>query len=323
MPIRPLLPADLPEIAHVVTFAYSDVLVRLHGQSALAAYQPRTPEMLGTLLELGPEFCLVSEEGGRLTGGIFGRAWGSLGWFSSLAVVPDMQGRGLGRALVEACVGRLRAGGCRAIGLETWAAAADYTAMYVGLGFRPVGLSAQLLARVDRDWPEPPDDLQVAPAESLPDGLRSERLAVADALCDRIMAGLSLAAEIEHAESHPTAHALWLLRDGEICGFGICDTAPDYDTAGLHADLRAAVLDPERTTGDDFLALAAAAARIARAAGREYLDVDALTEYPGAYRLMLESGFRASGQLLRFISDGEPYPPDPERLIFNLGRWST
>ena len=106
MPIRPLLPADLPEIAHVVTFAYSDVLVRLHGQSALAAYSPRTPEMLGTLLEMGPEFCLVSEEEGRLTGGIFGRAWGSLGWFSSLAVVPDMQGRGHGRDLVEACVGR-------------------------------------------------------------------------------------------------------------------------------------------------------------------------------------------------------------------------
>ncbi len=38
---------------------------------------------------------------------------------------------------------------------------------------------------------------------------------------------------------------------------------------------------------------------------------------------MLESCFRASGQLLRFISDGEPYPPHPERTVFNLGRWST
>ena len=307
----------------MVTFAYSDVIMRLHGETALAAYQPRTPEMLGALRKMGPEYCFGSEEDGRLTGGIFGRAWGSLGWFSSLAVSPDVQGRGIGRELVDACVGSLKAGGCRAIGLETWAAAAPYTAMYVGMGFRPVGLSAQLLARADRDWPEPPDDLIVAPAESIPADLRPARMAMADALCDRLMERFSLASEIERAQSAPAGHVLWLIREGAIAGFGICDTAPDYDTTGLHADLRAAVLDPERTTGRDFLALAAEAARIAAAAGCKYLDVDASTEYAGAYRFILESGFRASGQLLRFISEGEPYPPDPGRTVFNLGRWST
>ncbi len=193
--------------------------------------------------------------------------------------------------------------------------------MYLGRGFRPVGLSAQLLDRVDHDWPDPPDDLQVVPTESIPAELRSDRLATADGLCNRIMTGFSLATEIEHAESHPIGHILWLLRDGEVAGFGICDTAPDYDTAGLHADLRSAVLDPEGTTGDGFLALAAA--RIARDAGREYLDVDTWTDYSGAYRFMLKSGSRASGQLLRFVSDGAPYPPSPERTVFNLGWWSA
>ena len=323
MPIRHLQPKDLPEIAHVVTSAYSDVIIRLHGQAALAAYEPRTPEKLGRLLQRGSEFCYVSEQVGRLTGGIFGRAWGSLGWFSSLAVAPDMQGSGIGRELIEACVNALRACGCRAIGLDTWASAAPYTAMYVRLGFRPVGLSAQLLTRVDRTWPRPPDDLQIATTDLMPAELLTARLTTADAICDRIMEGFSLVAEIEYAESSPTNHVLWLLRGGMIVGFGICDTAPDFDAFGLHADLRAAVLDPDQTTEHDFLALAAAAARIAAEAGREHLNVDAATEYPGAYRFLLDSGFRTSGQLLRFISEDEPYPPDSERMLFNLGRWST
>ena len=323
MEIRPLRSDDLPEVAHLVSLAYSDILLRLHGEAALAAYQPRTAAMLETLRALGPGFCFVGEEAGRLTGAIFGRAWGSLGWFSSLAILPELQGLGFGRALATASIDSLRAAGCRTIGLETWPAAAAYTAMYVGLGFRPVGLCTQIYAPVDLNWPDPPAGRRVRATDDLPAPLRSGRLAAAGAICHRLFEGFSLEVEIAHAESDPAAHALWLVRDGAIVGLAICDTSPDYDVDGRHADLRAAVLDPDLTGGADFLALAAAAAKLAAAAGRHYLDVDAPTEYVEAYRYLLEAGFRAGGQLLRFIATDAPYPAGSGRLVYNVGRWST
>ncbi|MDP6507741.1 MAG: hypothetical protein QF719_08540 [Chloroflexota bacterium] len=74
MQIRPLQSDDLPEVANLVGQAYSDILLRLHGRDALAAYQPRTPAMLVTLLRLGPDFCFVGEAASRLNGAIFGRS---------------------------------------------------------------------------------------------------------------------------------------------------------------------------------------------------------------------------------------------------------
>jgi len=322
MNIRPLQSDDLPEVATLVSQAYSDILLRLHGRDALAAYQPRTPAMLETLLQIGPDFCFVGEDSGRLAGAIFGRAWGSLGWFSSLAILPELQGRGYGRDLATASIDSLHAAGCRAVGLETWPAAATYTAMYVRLGFRPVGLSTQLHAPVAIDWPAP-RDCRIVATDALPAGLRATRLAAAAAISGRHFAGLSLEVEISHAEATPSADVLWLIRDGAIAGFAICDTRPDYDLQGPHADLRAAVLNPDTTDAGDFLALVGAAAGLAAAAGRQFIDLDAATAYLESYRFLLDAGFRAGGQLLRFITADTVYSDRTTGPAFNFGRWST
>jgi ribosomal protein S18 acetylase RimI-like enzyme len=322
MQIRPLQSDDLPEVASLVGQAYSDILLRLHGRDALAAYQPRTPAMLATLLQLGPDFCFVGEAAGRLSGAIFGRAWGSLGWFSSLAILPEEQGRGQGRALATASIDALRAAGCRAIGLETWPAAATYTAMYVRLGFRPAGLSAQLYAPVAIDWPAP-RGCHIVATDALPAGLHTARLAAAAAIADRHFAGLSLEIEITHAEAAPGADVLWLVRDDAIGGFAVVDTRPDYDIQGPHADLRAALLNPATTDAGDFLALVGAAAGLAAAAGRGFIDLDAGTAHLETYRFLLDAGFRAGGQLLRFISADAAYPGDAAGPVFSFGRWST
>jgi ribosomal protein S18 acetylase RimI-like enzyme len=322
MQVRPLQSDDLPEVSSLVGQAYSDILLRLHGRDALAAYQPRTPAMLGTLLELGPGFCFVGEDAGRLTGAIFGRAWGSLGWFSSLAILPEEQGRGYGRMLATASIDALRAAGCRSIGLETWPAAAAYTAMYVRLGFRPVGLSAQLYAPVAIEWPAPAG-CHIFTGDALPAGLHTARFAAAAAIADRHFTGLSLEIELTHAEATPGADVLWLIRDDAITGFAIVDTRPDYDLEGPHADLRAALLNPATTDAADFLSLVGAAAGVAAAAGGQFIDLDAGTPHLETYRFLLDAGFHASGQLLRFISADSDYPGETAGPVFSFGRWST
>jgi GNAT superfamily N-acetyltransferase len=55
--------------------------------------------------------------------------------FRMLAVRPDAQGRGIGRALTEACVDRARAQGFRALVLSTPAGATAPHRLYESMGF--------------------------------------------------------------------------------------------------------------------------------------------------------------------------------------------
>jgi GNAT superfamily N-acetyltransferase len=71
--------------------------------------------------------------------------------FRMLAVRPDAQGRGIGRALIEACVDRARAQGFRALVLSTPAGAALPHRLYESMGF---------VREPARDWsPVPGVDL--------------------------------------------------------------------------------------------------------------------------------------------------------------------
>jgi GNAT superfamily N-acetyltransferase len=71
--------------------------------------------------------------------------------FRMLAVRPDAQGRGIGRALTEACVDRARAQGFRALVLSTPAGAALPHRLYESMGF---------VREPARDWsPVPGVDL--------------------------------------------------------------------------------------------------------------------------------------------------------------------
>ena len=63
--------------------------------------------------------------------------------FRHLAVTPDRQGRGAGRALVEACISRARATGARRLGLFTTEAMTTAQRLYEALGF---------VRTAGRDW---------------------------------------------------------------------------------------------------------------------------------------------------------------------------
>ena len=64
--------------------------------------------------------------------------FGDAAAFRMLAVAPGAQGRGIGRALVEACIERARAGGRPAIGLYTRPFMTTAHRMYERLGFERV-----------------------------------------------------------------------------------------------------------------------------------------------------------------------------------------
>lgn len=60
---------------------------------------------------------------------------GAEGWMGPLAVREDLQGRGLGRTIVEAGIAHLKRSGCTTIGLETMPRTMDNIGFYSSLGF--------------------------------------------------------------------------------------------------------------------------------------------------------------------------------------------
>lgn len=63
--------------------------------------------------------------------------------FRMLAVSADVRGQGVGRALVQACIDRARAGGVRRIAISTEVEMLAAARLYASMGFR---------REPDRDW---------------------------------------------------------------------------------------------------------------------------------------------------------------------------
>lgn len=101
----------------------------------------RREDRLRRYLALEPRGWFVVEDGGGLLGigGVV--RYDGFAWLGLMAIRPDRQRRGLGRALAEEAIGWARAGGCSTICLVATPAGLP---LYQRLGFVPDGLSHEL-----------------------------------------------------------------------------------------------------------------------------------------------------------------------------------
>ena len=87
-------------------------------------------------LKVNPELFLVGEIEGQVVASVMGGYEGHRGWINYLAVDPDWQGQGYGRAMMEAVETRLRALGCPKINLQVRTSNVDVIAFYEHIGYR-------------------------------------------------------------------------------------------------------------------------------------------------------------------------------------------
>ncbi len=86
-------------------------------------------------LQVNPELFLVAELNGRIAGTVMGGYEGHRGWINYLAVAPDCQGRGVGRALMETIETKLLALGCPKINLQVRKSNTAVIQFYGHLGY--------------------------------------------------------------------------------------------------------------------------------------------------------------------------------------------
>jgi len=149
--IRPMAAADADVVRRLDQLAFGNWM-RRRGQ--MEPMPLRTRENVLSNRARDPQGCFVAELEGHPVGYVFSRAWGRVGWFGTLGVHPEFQGRSIGRALVEASVAYLDRRGCTTIGLGTMPEEPNNVALYARCGFRPDHLTV-ILARAAEPSPRP------------------------------------------------------------------------------------------------------------------------------------------------------------------------
>jgi predicted N-acetyltransferase YhbS len=143
--LRDARPGDEPAIRALTLAAYAEYAQIM----APSAWEGLRQAILGGLEQAGTATRIVAERGGELIGSVMlfppapaGRAGagGRMVWpeLRLLAVAPAERGRGVGEALVDACLERARAAGVPALGLYSSDSLRAAIRMYQRKGFERV-----------------------------------------------------------------------------------------------------------------------------------------------------------------------------------------
>jgi len=229
------------------------------------------------------------------------------GWMGPLAVRPDCQGRGLGRAVVTTGIHHLEEKGCRVIGLETMPRTVDNIGFYSKLGFRPGYLTISLSRDVSRS--------EGAPGEGASDlGDRAEWLPAGKALVDSLVPGLDFEREIRLTLDQSLGD-LSVVREGDRWrAFALWHSAP------LAAGRSVEELRVLKLVARDRAAFRAVVMATIAAAARRNLSrvgIRCQTAFREAYGDLMALGFRVHWTDLRMVLADRPEQPPLGGVVFS------
>lgn len=211
------LPDDIERINKVFAEAFTDRYQR-DGLSGVRV-PPLNPAIWRFAIAGAADGALVWRDGSRqLVAFNMVHRSGTEGWMGPLAVRPDRQGEGIGRAIVEEGIRRLEAAGARVIGLETMPRTVDNIGFYSGLGFRP----GHLTVSMGRDLSGP----GTSPATLLSHGDAGPAVRSCRVLTEGVAAGVDFSREIELTLDHGLGDVTLLADNGRLAGFALWHVAP-------------------------------------------------------------------------------------------------
>ena len=262
-----------------------------------------------------PEAGIVAERDGAMIGFSFASDWGSLGVLGPVAVLPDYWRHGLARRLVAATCESFDRRRHRLAGLFTFPFPQDAThlRLYQDLGFWPRSL-VPVMAKPATASAMPPDAILLSRA---PD--RGALVAQCRALTDGVFAGLDLGAEIAAAIDGGFGEVIVLAEGSAASGFAVCHAGAGSEGGSKSCFVKFALARSGAEAESRLRRLIAACEAYALSRGIATVSAGTAAARHGAYRLLVELGFRAT---LTGVAMHRPYIDAYDRPeVFVLDDW--
>jgi GNAT superfamily N-acetyltransferase len=235
---------------------------------------------------------------------------GTEGWMGPLAVTPELQTRGVGRAIVEFGVDHLRTLGCSVIGLETMPRTMDNIGFYSQLGFVPGPLT--ITVTLDAATTDSPITL----LGRLPALERDDAMVECAALTATLREGYEFTKEMQLTDTLAIGDTVLCRRDGRIIAFAICHSAPLVE-GRARDEIR--VLKLVAASDSDAVHLVTQLTEYARRCGTRRVAIRVQGDATRLYALLIARGGRVRWTDLRMTlaSYAEPAQPSDGVMLSN------
>jgi GNAT superfamily N-acetyltransferase len=220
---------------------------------------------------------------------------GTEGWMGPLAVRPEWQGTGLGKAIVQDGISWLESSGCTVIGLETMPRTMDNIGFYSSLGFLPGRLTVTLTVEAgERERP-------VQLVSALSPRARAQVLAECRDVTRSLIHGYDFSHEVDLTLELALGDVVVLTEGARVTGFALYHAASLVEGRSRDELRVLKLVLRDESLIDPMLDLLAEASR---RAGTRRVAVRAQSEYGSVYRRLVERGARVRWTDLRMTLTG-------------------
>ena len=297
---RPLVEAEIGPLNRLFADAFTD-RYRKDGLVGVRVPQLNPDVWRYALRDAGEGALAWADERGELVAFNVAHHSGVEGWMGPLAVRPDRQGLGLGKAIIQSAVEWLVTRRVRVIGLETMPRTVENIGFYSKLGFAPGHLTITLTGDVQQRAVRG----RFVRVGDLPPGERAAWFARCRETLEAVLPGYDFTRELELTGELALGDTVVIPAGEGVAAFALYHSEPLAEARGGD-ELRVLKLYAE--SADAFGRLIVALESCAAKRRVRRVAVRCQTGYTEAYRALVRRGYRVRWTDLRMCLEGYEEP---------------